>query len=89
MEVTFDPAKVTYDELLNSFWNMHDPTTLNRQGPDHGPQYRSAIFFHSSEQEASARKSAEQAQRYFDKHPGHASCHWIRGWVPEEAASNA
>ena len=67
VEVTFDPAKVSYDELLNAFWNMHDPTTLNRQGPDHGHQYRSAIYFHSPEQEAAARKSAEQAQRYFDK----------------------
>ena len=112
VEVTYDPEKVTYDELLNAFWNMHDPTTLNRQGPDHGPQYRSAIFFHDAEQEAAARKSAAVAQRYFDKpivteivaaphfwpaedyhqhyfdkHQGHASCHWIRGWVPEEAAS--
>ena len=67
VEVTFDPAKVTYDELLNAFWNMHDPTTLNRQGPDHGHQYRSAIFFHSVEQEAAVRKSAAEAQRYFDR----------------------
>jgi peptide-methionine (S)-S-oxide reductase len=67
VEVTFDPAKVSYDELLNAFWNMHDPTTLNRQGPDHGNQYRSAIYYHGPEQEVAARKSAEQAQRYFDK----------------------
>src|SRR3979490_2331347 len=67
VEVTFDPAKVTYDELLNAFWNMHDPTTLNRQGPDHGHQYRSAIFFHNAEQETAARKSAAEAQRYFDR----------------------
>src|SRR4029077_5198328 len=57
VEVTFDPTKVTYDELLNAFWNMHDPTTLNRQGPDHGHQYRSAIYFHNPEQEAAARRS--------------------------------
>src|ERR1700704_4851664 len=58
VKVTFDPAKVTYDELLNAFWNMHDPTTPNRQGPDHGHQYRSAIFFNSPDQEAAARQSA-------------------------------
>src|SRR5881628_3423613 len=46
VEVTYDPAKVSYEQLLNSFWNMHDPTTLNRQGPDMGHQYRSVIFFH-------------------------------------------
>src|ERR1700694_1974749 len=70
VEVTYDPSKVTYDELLNAFWNMHDPTTLNRQGPDHGHQYRSAIFFHNIEQEAAARKSAallRQAHRDRDR----------------------
>ena len=58
VEVSYDPSKVTYDELVNAFWNMHDPTTLNYQGPDHGSQYRSAIFFNSAEQEAAARRSA-------------------------------
>ena len=56
-QVTFDPAVVSYDKLLDAFWNMHDPTTLNRQGPDVGTQYRSAIFFHSPEQEAAAKAS--------------------------------
>src|ERR1700687_1242352 len=60
-----DPARVSYDELLNALWNMHDPTTLNSQGPDHGHQYRSAIFFHNPEQEKAARKSKEEAQRFF------------------------
>ena len=60
VEVTYDPSKVTYDELLNAFWNMHDPTTLNSQGPDHGHQYRSVIFFHSPEQEAAARRPGRQ-----------------------------
>src|SRR4029077_6708750 len=67
VEVTYDPSRVTYAELLNAFWNMHDPTTLNSQGPDHGHQYRSAIFFHSPEQEAAARRSAAEAQRFFKK----------------------
>ena len=57
VQVTYDPSRVTYDELLDLFWTIHDPTTLNRQGPDRGTQYRSAIFFHTSEQEAAARKA--------------------------------
>jgi peptide-methionine (S)-S-oxide reductase len=62
VEVEFDPARVSYEKLLDAFWNMHDPTTLNRQGPDVGTQYRSAIFFHSPEQETIARASMEKAQ---------------------------
>lgn len=56
IEVTFDPAKITYDELLNVFWKTHDPTTLNRQGADVGTQYRSVIFYHNEEQKALAEK---------------------------------
>ncbi|PYU90301.1 MAG: peptide-methionine (S)-S-oxide reductase [Acidobacteria bacterium] len=63
VEVTYDPSKVSYDDLLNVFWQLHDPTTLNRQGPDVGTQYRSAIFFHNAEQEAAAKSSKEALQK--------------------------
>jgi peptide-methionine (S)-S-oxide reductase len=59
VQVEFDPAEVSYEELLNVFWDNHDPTTLNRQGPDTGTQYRSAIFYHTPEQEAAAKASKE------------------------------
>lgn len=57
VEVDYDPAEVSYETLLDVFWNGHDPTQLNRQGPDVGSQYRSVVFFHSPEQEAAARAS--------------------------------
>jgi peptide-methionine (S)-S-oxide reductase len=57
VQVTFDPAKVSFEQLLDVFWKVHDPTQVNRQGPDFGTQYRTAIFFHSREQEALAKKS--------------------------------
>ena len=62
VEVDYDPAKVSYEQLLNVFWENHDPTQLNRQGPDFGTQYRSAIFFHSPEQEREARASKDKLQ---------------------------
>src|SRR5919112_5087573 len=62
LEVDFDPDQVSYDELLEVFWGVHDPTQLNHQGPDVGTQYRSTSFVHSPEQEASARASKERAQ---------------------------
>lgn len=62
VRVAYDPAKVSYEQLLDVFWNCHDPTTLNRQGPDVGTQYRSAVFFHSPGQEAAAKASKERLQ---------------------------
>jgi peptide-methionine (S)-S-oxide reductase len=59
VQVEFDPALVSYQELLEVFWANHDPTTMNRQGPDVGTQYRSVIFYHSPEQEKIARASRE------------------------------
>jgi peptide-methionine (S)-S-oxide reductase len=59
VQVTFDPEKLSYEQLLDVFWTMHDPTQVNRQGPDYGKQYRTAIFFHSPEQEATAKKSKQ------------------------------
>lgn len=64
VEVEYDPAKISYDELLKVFWGIHDPTTLNRQGLDIGTQYRSAIFFYNPEQEVAAEASKEKLQGF-------------------------
>ncbi len=63
VQVEFDPAKVSYEKLLDVFWENHDPTTKNRQGPDVGTQYRSAIFFHSPEQEKAASESRARLEK--------------------------
>ena len=62
VEVTYDPAQLPYERLLDLFWTVHNPTTLNRQGPDVGTQYRSAIFFHTPEQRAAAERSKQELQ---------------------------
>ena len=63
VHLEYDPKAVSYEKLLEVFWNIHDPTTLNRQGPDIGTQYRSAIFFHNSEQEKIAKLSKEKLEK--------------------------
>jgi peptide-methionine (S)-S-oxide reductase len=60
VQVEYDPTKVTYDQLLQVFWENHNPTTLNRQGPDVGTQYRSAIFYHNDQQKQLAEKSKQE-----------------------------
>lgn len=55
VDIDYDPAQITYEQLLDAFFSLHDPTELNRQGPDWGTQYRSVVFFHSPEQEAAAQ----------------------------------
>jgi peptide-methionine (S)-S-oxide reductase len=70
VEITFDPQKITYEELLRVFWDIHDPTTKNRQEPDVGTQYRSAIFYYSPEQKTAAelsKKNLEQSRKYSKK----------------------
>jgi peptide-methionine (S)-S-oxide reductase len=67
LRVRFDPALVTFEQLLEVFWAMHDPTQVNRQGPDVGDQYRSAIFTHSDEQQRLSEASRDAAQARFDR----------------------
>ena len=67
VEVAFDPAVISYRDLLEVFWENHNPTTLNRQGPDVGAQYRSAVFYHSPAQKADAEASRTAAQAHFSK----------------------
>ena len=62
-QVKYDPLVINYEALLDIFWSIHDPTSLNRQGPDRGEQYRSVIFFHTPEQEQISRKSIEKLER--------------------------
>jgi peptide-methionine (S)-S-oxide reductase len=65
VQIEFDPTKVSYEKLLKTFWKVHDPTTLNRQGADRGPQYRSIILCHDDAQRQDAEKSKKEAQPRF------------------------
>ncbi len=67
LQVEFDEKKVSFKELLKVFWNCHDPTQKNRQGPDVGTQYRSAIFYHSEQQKKDSELSMKEAQKKYDK----------------------
>lgn len=67
VEIVYDPARVSYETLLDIFWRAHDPTTLNRQGPDVGSQYRSAVFYYTPEQKAAAEKVKAAAQKKWKK----------------------
>jgi len=69
VEIDFDPAQITYQQLLDEFFSLHDPTQLNRQGPDWGSQYRSVVFYHSPEQEAEAKATIASltAEKKFSK----------------------
>jgi peptide-methionine (S)-S-oxide reductase len=67
VQVEFDPSEVSYDDLLDTFWSVHDPTQFNRQGPDVGTQYRSVLFTHSPEQAQAATASRERAQARYEK----------------------
>lgn len=62
-QVTYDPVRVSYEQLLEKFWEIHDPTQVNRQGPDVGSQYRSVIFTHTPEQETAARRSKQALEQ--------------------------
>jgi peptide-methionine (S)-S-oxide reductase len=66
VQIAYDPAVVSYDKLLETFWECHDPTTLNRQGADAGTQYRSIILYHDEAQRRAAERSREEAQKRFD-----------------------
>ena len=67
LEIEFDPAKISYDAILDYFFRLHDPTTLNQQGNDRGTQYRSAIFFHDEKQREAAERAKERAQAQWPK----------------------
>jgi peptide-methionine (S)-S-oxide reductase len=85
VEVTYDAGRISYEELLRVFWDCHDPTQLNRQGPDIGNNYRSAIFFHTPEQEAFAKRSRELEERSGRRRHRHRDHAGSTFWRAEES----
>jgi peptide-methionine (S)-S-oxide reductase len=83
VRITFDPSIIRYDDILDIFFATHDPTQLNRQGNDIGPQYRSSIFPHSAEQEAAAKRATERAQADWDR-PVVTGIEPLADWYPAE-----
>jgi peptide-methionine (S)-S-oxide reductase len=90
IQITYDPSKVSYDELLEVFWKMHDPTQKNRQGNDVGPQYRSVIFYHDAEQKklAEAYKAKLEAEKIWDRPIVTEIAPFSKFWPAEEYHQN-
>jgi peptide-methionine (S)-S-oxide reductase len=84
VEIEFDPSQVSYEKLLDLFFHLHDPTQVNRQGPDSGSQYRSAIFYHDAEQQAAARAAVQGYQGRFRKKIATQIVPAARFWPAEE-----
>ena len=84
VEVVFDPKKVTYDQLLRVFWQIHDPTQFNRQGPDVGSQYRSVIFYYNSKQKKLAETSLQKEQKKHTKSIATKTAKVSKFWPAEE-----
>jgi methionine-S-sulfoxide reductase len=84
IEIEFDPAKVSYDEILDHFFRLHDPTTINQQGNDRGTQYRSAIFYHDEKQREAAERAKERAQAKWPRPIVTEIVPASRFWVAEE-----
>ncbi len=85
VQITYDPAVITYEELLEVFWHVHDPTTLNRQGNDVGPQYRSAIFYHNEAQKNAAEKSMREVATQIWENPIVTELTAFEAFYPAEA----
>ncbi len=88
VQVTFDPKQITYTKLLEMFWSLHDPTQFNRQGPDVGSEYRSAIFYHSETQRESAQQSKKEIEKKLGKKVVTEIAPATKFWKAEEYHQN-